>query len=81
MRIFLSYLSYLLDRQRGRSGGGESLKRFLRIKMIIYTWVIIRIKMWLKTKVLSMKILMVLKMMAMLLRVMTVRFVEGPGEN
>ena len=31
----MSYLSSLLDRQRGRSGGGESLKRFLRIKMII----------------------------------------------
>ena len=49
--------------------------------MIIYTWVVMRIKMWLKTKVLPMKILMALKMMAMLLRVMTVRFVEGPGEN
>ena len=70
-----------MDRQRGRSGGGESLKRFLRINMIIYTWVVMRIKMWLKTKVLSMKILMALKMVAILLRAMTVRFVEGPGEN
>ena len=77
----LPCFSSLLDRQRGRSGGGESLKRFLRINMIIYTWVIMKIKVWLKTKVLSMKILMVLKMMAMLLRVITVRFVEGPGEN
>ena len=59
----------------------ERASKGLRINMIIYTWVIMRIKMWLKTKVLSMKILMVLKMMAMLLRVMTVRFVEGPGEN
>ena len=34
-----------------------------------------------RMEMLSMNVLMALKMMAMLLRVMTVRFVEGPGEN
>ena len=34
-----------------------------------------------RMEMLSMKILMALKMVAILLRAMTVRFVEGPGEN
>ena len=34
-----------------------------------------------RMEMLSMNVLMALRMMAMLVRVMTVRFVEGPGEN